>query len=55
MKPITSAEQLQDDLESQELKEAYSEQVTASPVGGDACDTVLTSDNNCLFLYSVET
>lgn len=27
VKPITSAEQLQDDLETQELKEAYSEQV----------------------------
>lgn len=29
VKPITSAEQLQDNLESQELKEAYSEQVKA--------------------------
>lgn len=29
VKPITSTEQLQDDLESQELKEAYSEQVSA--------------------------
>lgn len=28
VKPITSAERLQDDLESQELKEAYAEQVT---------------------------
>lgn len=28
VKPITSAEQLQDDLETQELKEAYAEQVT---------------------------
>lgn len=27
VKPITSAEQLQDDLETQELKEAYAEQV----------------------------
>lgn len=27
VKPITSAERLQDDLESQELKEAYAEQV----------------------------
>lgn len=31
VKPITSAEQLQDDLETQELKEAYSEQVSAFP------------------------
>lgn len=31
-KPITSPEQLQEDLESQELKEAYSEQVTRPPV-----------------------
>ncbi|XP_027142627.1 large proline-rich protein BAG6 isoform X3 [Larimichthys crocea] len=29
VKPITSAEQLQDDLETQELKEAYAEQVKA--------------------------
>uniref|UniRef100_A0A3Q3XH52 BCL2-associated athanogene 6 n=1 Tax=Mola mola TaxID=94237 RepID=A0A3Q3XH52_MOLML len=29
VRPITSAEQLQDDLETQELKEAYSEQVKA--------------------------
>lgn len=28
VKPITSAEQLQDDLETQELKEAYAEQVS---------------------------
>lgn len=28
VKPITSAEQLQDDLETHELKEAYAEQVT---------------------------
>lgn len=27
VKPITTAEQLQDDLETQELKEAYGEQV----------------------------
>lgn len=31
VKPITSAEQLQDDLETQELKEAYSEQVSTFP------------------------
>lgn len=30
VKPITSAERLQEDLETQEVKEAYSEQVTAS-------------------------
>lgn len=30
VRPITSAEQLQDDLETQELKEAYSEQVFKS-------------------------
>ena len=30
VKPITSAERLQDDLETQELKEAYAEQVTES-------------------------
>lgn len=28
VKPITSPEQLQEDLETQELKEAYSDQVT---------------------------
>lgn len=28
VKPMTSAERLQDDLENQELKEAYAEQVT---------------------------
>lgn len=32
VKPITSAEQLQDDLETQELKEAYSEQVSTFPI-----------------------
>ncbi len=30
VKPITSAEQIQDDLETQELKEAYAEQVLKS-------------------------
>ena len=29
VRPVTSAEQLQDDLETQETKEAYAEQVTA--------------------------
>lgn len=40
VKPITSTEQLQDDLESQELKEAYSEQVTATPVGGSQTNDI---------------
>lgn len=40
VKPITSTEQLQDDLESQELKEAYSEQVTASTVGGSQINDI---------------
>lgn len=40
VKPITSAERLQDDLETQELKEAYAEQVTEAylyPKPGTYC------------------